>query len=92
MVQLSLVRDWGIVDLFALTGFRERTFPGDDGRLSMVPVDTDNASYESSAKELRTDFALRWSHLIGPLELGVYHFSGTSRDPLLIPDPMGRVR
>ncbi|MDP6374491.1 MAG: hypothetical protein QF921_00990 [Pseudomonadales bacterium] len=89
MVQLSLVRDWGIVDLFALTGFRERTFAGDQGRLNVLPIDTDDATYESSAEELRTDAAVRWSHFWGPLEFGVYHFSGTSRDPLLIPTPDG---
>ena len=33
MVQLSLVRDFGLLDLYLLTGFRERTFPGSDGRL-----------------------------------------------------------
>jgi hypothetical protein len=27
MVNLSLIRDWGVVDLFVLPGFRERTFP-----------------------------------------------------------------
>ena len=33
MVNLSLVNDWGIVDLFLLPGFRERTYAGEEGRL-----------------------------------------------------------
>ena len=33
MVNLSLVQEWGIVDLFLLPGFRERTFAGEEGRL-----------------------------------------------------------
>lgn len=86
MVHLSLVRDWGILDIFALTGFRERTFPGQDGRLRTIPwVDGDHPIYESGAKNKRVDGAIRWSHNIGPFEFGVYHFTGTSREPQLVP-------
>ncbi len=85
MVRLSTVRSWGVLDLFALTGFRERTFPGDDGRFRLpVPI-ADDATYASGAQELRLDGAIRWSHHLGPLEFGVHHFSGTSRDPLFEP-------
>jgi len=86
MAQLSLVRDWGILDLFLLTGFRERTFPGADGRLRWaVPVDTGATRYTSGAGQRRVDGAIRWSHHLGPLSFGIYHFSGTSRDPLFEP-------
>jgi hypothetical protein len=86
MVQLSLVRDWGILDLFLLTGFRERTFPGTEGRLRWaVPVDTGSARYTSGAGQRRIDGAIRWSHDVGPLSFGIYHFAGTSRDPLFEP-------
>jgi hypothetical protein len=82
MAHLSIIRDWGIVDFHLLTGFRERTFPGEDGRLRRaLPVDTNNADYESGAEDKRIDGAIRWSHNLGPLEFGLYHFSGTSRDP-----------
>jgi hypothetical protein len=33
MLKLSLIRDWGVVDLFLLPAFRERTFPGKAGRV-----------------------------------------------------------
>jgi hypothetical protein len=83
MVHVSLVRESGILDLFLLTGFRERVFPGEDGRLRWsVPIDTDDARYESGAEEQRVDAAVRWSQHRGPLSYGIYHFSGTSRDPL----------
>jgi len=86
MVHLSVIRDWGIVDFYLLTGFRERTFAGRDGRLRLsVPIDADRPGYESGAKERRIDGAIRWSHNVGPVEFGLYHFSGTSRDPKLIP-------
>ena len=86
MVHLSLLRDWGILDLLLLTGFRERTFPGADGRPRFyLPVEGDDATYESSAEQARIDGAIRWSHNIGPFDFGLYYFSGTSRDPLYEP-------
>ena len=33
MVNLAVLKDWGAVSLFLLPGFRERTFPGEQGRL-----------------------------------------------------------
>ncbi|MFW6094236.1 MAG: hypothetical protein ACODAC_09705 [Pseudomonadota bacterium] len=86
MVQLALVRDWGMLDLFLLPGFRERTFPGEDGRLRLpVPVDADAAVYASGAGRGRVDGAVRWSRDMGPVSMGVHHFSGTGRDPRLVP-------
>lgn len=85
MVQLSLVRDWGTIDLFMLPGFRERTFPGESGRLRTNPyVDTDLELYEDSRKDKHVDWAVRWSHTVDIWDIGVSHFSGTSRDPRLI--------
>ncbi|WP_027855886.1 hypothetical protein [Marinobacterium jannaschii] len=84
MVNLSLVRDWGILDLFLLPGFRERTFAGDDGRLRFgLPVLTDRATYESAAGENHLDTAIRWSHSVDVYDMGVYWFHGTGRDPVL---------
>jgi hypothetical protein len=85
MVQLSIDRDWGVLDMFALPYFRERTFPGGKGRLRPgLVVDTDHARYESAAEEHHVDFALRYSHTIGNIDFGIYHFSGTGREPTLI--------
>lgn len=84
MINLTLVRDWGNLDLFVLPGFRERTFAGEDGRLrGPFIVDTDNVRYQSSDEEHHVDFAARWSHSIDIWELGVSYFDGTSRDPNL---------
>ncbi|GGO83346.1 hypothetical protein GCM10011348_26900 [Marinobacterium nitratireducens] len=86
MLNLSFARPWGILDLFVLPGFRERTFPGRDGRLRFsLPVDTDRPIYESGAEERHVDAAVRWFRTLGDLDIGLYHFYGTSRDPLLIP-------
>ena len=82
MINLSLLRDWGVLDLFILPGFRERTFPGKEGRLrGYLVVDTDNAEYESAAKQKHTDFAIRWSHTISDYDIGVSYFQGTNREP-----------
>ena len=84
LVNLTLARDWGVLDFFVLPGFRERTYPGREGRLRPEPfVDTDRATYESAAGRHRVDFAVRWSHAVGDFDLGVAHFRGTSREPHL---------
>lgn len=86
MLSVSRVTDWGIVDLYALFGARERTFPGVDGRLrTIAPVATSNAMFDSGAGRERVDAAIRWTHFVGPAEVGLYHFSGTSREPILEP-------
>ena len=85
MVRLSLIRSWGIVDLFVLPGFRERTFPGPEGRLRTALPISEDAIYESGAEARHVDFAARWSHALGAFDIGVSHFSGTARDPRLAP-------
>jgi hypothetical protein len=53
------------------------TFPGTEGRLRFpLVVDTDAADVE---RTLGT--GLRWFHFLGPLDLGVSSFYGTSREP-----------
>jgi hypothetical protein len=85
MVHLSIPRDWGVVDLFLLIGFREQTEPGEKGRLRFrLPVDTDSALYESAAEDHHVDFSARYSHSVGDWDLGIYHFYGTGRDPTLL--------
>jgi len=85
MLNVTWIQNWGIVDFFVLPGFRERTFPGEEGRLrTALVVDTDNAEYESSDEENHVDAAIRWSHAIGSWDIGLYYFNGTSRDPELV--------
>lgn len=83
MAQLSWFTEMGTWDLFVLPLFRERTFPGFKGRLrGPYVVDTDqDAIYESPDKDKHTDYAIRWSHYVGPLDIGISHFTGTNREP-----------
>ena len=87
MVNLELQRDWGLVSLYMLPYFRERTFAGEDGRLrTPLPVDTDRPIYESSDDQSHIDIALRYSHYLGAFDVGVSLFRGTSREPRLVPN------
>ncbi len=84
MINLSFFKDWGTFDLFVLPYFRERTFVGKQGRLrSQLVVDTDNARYESGAKQHHLDVAMRWSQSIGNWDVALSHFYGTNREPVL---------
>lgn len=88
MLNLSLVEDWGILDLFILPGFRERTFPGEVGRLRTIfLVQKNNAQYQSSAENKHVDYAIRWNQSIGNFDIGSSWFNGTSREPLFILSP-----
>ncbi|AGP77402.1 hypothetical protein I633_06155 [Alteromonas mediterranea 615] len=85
MVNLTLIRDWGNLDLFVLPGFRERTFPGLKGRFRPeFEINQDNAIYESSAEDRHIDYAMRWSHTLDAWDIGLSYFNGTARDPSFV--------
>ena len=88
MVHLTWSGDWGALELFGLTGHRERTFPGRHGRLRPEFVmDPKRTSYESAAEEWHLDLAGRYSGSFGPVDVGLSVFDGTSREPTLLPTP-----
>ena len=85
MVNLSYFTPFGAIGLFVLPGFRERTFTDSDARLrGPRPILVDEARYDSGAEEYHVDFAARWSHSFGGVDIGVAHFNGTGREPRLI--------
>ena len=85
MVNFSVSRDWGTVDIFWLPFFRERTFVGTGGRLRGASVvDETRTQYESAAEEWHGDWALRYSHTFGDIDMGLSQFVGTNRDPTLL--------
>jgi hypothetical protein len=84
MVNLALIGDYGTVDLFVLTGFRERTVPGEEGRPRFgAVVDNDLAVYESGKEQGRVDLAARWSKSVSGADIGLSYFYGTGRAPRL---------
>lgn len=88
MISASLELDWGLVDLFILPYFRERTFQGIEGRPRSYPVISDSdAIYESSEQQNHIDYAARIFSYLGDLELGLAYFKGTSREPTFAFEP-----
>ena len=86
MVNLAWQQDWGLISAYVMPYFRERNYPGAEGRLrTPLPVDSDRAVYESSREESHADVALRYSHYVGDVDIGLSLFRGTSREPRLIP-------
>ncbi|MGB0495564.1 MAG: hypothetical protein ACPGJI_04340, partial [Kangiellaceae bacterium] len=85
MLNLSLVKEWGIIDIYLLPYFRERTFAGSEGRPGIPFVNSDRPLYESNDKEKHIDYALRWSHSINEFDIALSWFEGTNRTPSLIP-------
>ena len=85
MLNLNLQREFGEFGFFVMPYFRERTFPGAEGRLrTPLPVDTDNPIYESEDGQQHVDYAFRYSHYLGDLDIGVSAFDGTSREPTFV--------
>ncbi|MBU3021729.1 hypothetical protein KO518_07845 [Aestuariibacter sp. A3R04] len=85
MINLNVYGDWGTLSGFVLPYFRERTFPGEDGRLRPpVEIRDSDASYESDDEEKHIDIALRWQRSMGDWEIGLSYFDGTTREPELL--------
>jgi len=82
MFKLSLERDWGVLDLFYMPMFRERTFPSVEGRPRSQPrVAYELTEYQNHQEKYHQDMALRWSQNLGDWDLGLAHFYGTGREP-----------
>jgi hypothetical protein len=83
MIKASTEREWGTIDLFILPGFRERTFPGEEGRpRPNIVIDTEqDAIYDFSSGNDHIDLAARYFHYIDEWEFGLSFFSGTTREP-----------
>ncbi len=87
MVNFSVPTSFGTVELYVMSGFRERTFPDATARFrGPVPIEDDDAEFESAAENWAMDYAGRYSHTFGPVDLGVSHFYGTNREPRLTLD------
>ena len=90
LVNINLQREYGRFGLYVMPYFRERTFPGVDGRFrAPLVVDTDNPIYESGDEEHHIDLALRYSHYIGDVDIGAHVFEGTSREARFVIAPEG---
>ncbi len=84
MVGLSVYGDHGTFSVYVLPWFREREFLGFGRRLG-GPAPIGSATFESPDGTSHVDFAVRWSHSVGDLDIGLSYFDGTSREPRMIP-------
>ena len=83
MVSVEWQRSWGRISGFLLLGFRERRFPGAEGRLRFpLPIDYAATLFPDGRRAI--DLALRYSHFFGDFDLGVYFFHGTGREPAFV--------
>lgn len=84
MINANIFGDWGTLSLFYLPYFRERTFESNNARFrGPLPIDTDDARYESSLKRWHPDVAVRFEKTFKSLDVGLSAFHGTSREPSL---------
>jgi len=83
MVSLSFYGDYGSLSVYVLPWFREREFLDFGARLG-GPLPIGPATYESPDGQSHVDYALRWSHAIGSVDIGLSYFNGTSREPRMI--------
>ncbi|HEY5632562.1 MAG TPA: hypothetical protein VIT02_02255 [Burkholderiaceae bacterium] len=83
----KLLTQAGAWELYLLPYFRERRFPGEQGRLRTLPrVDTaQDALYESPRRQRHVDAAARWTRTFGALDVGLSYFRGTNREPRFVP-------
>lgn len=85
MLSLSLPIANGLVDIYLMPYFRERTFAGKDGRLRpAIVIDTDNPVYEHPNREHHLDWAVRLKQSFQQTEFALSYFEGTGRDPSII--------
>ena len=88
MVTIEWQRPWGRLSGLVLLGFRQRPFSGTDGRLRVpLPVDTHDALFPDGTRAV--DVAFRYSHFFGDVDVGVYAFHGTGREPAFRVDDAG---
>ena len=84
LIRFGKFTDIGRFEVYYLPYFRERTFPGGDGRQrGPLTVNLDNAEYDEGREEWAGDFALRYQHQIDQFDIGIHVFTGTARAPFL---------
>lgn len=83
LLQFTQMTNVGTFDIYALFGFRPRTFLGEDSRLrTPITVDTHDGMQETSSEPM--DMALRWQKTWSDFTVALGQFHGVSRDPHLI--------
>ncbi|MEM1320498.1 MAG: hypothetical protein AAGG75_09585 [Bacteroidota bacterium] len=84
MVQLSYASTFGTFDLFYLPYSRSLQFGNAAGRpRTPIILSDEEVRFEASQEAWAPSASLRWSHFIGPMDIGLHYFYGNAREPLL---------
>ena len=91
MISLNYNHSYGNFDLFIMPFFKERIFPGRNGRPRLaLEVDKSTVAYESSSKKNKIDAAVRYSTVYDDYDIGIAHFYGNNRSPELNVNPLSQ--
>lgn len=86
LVSVSYQSKLGTFTGYVMPYFRERHFPGLDGRPAIpLEVDRSQTIFAADDNNWHTDWAVRYTHIFGPVDFGASYFNGLSRDPNLLP-------
>lgn len=86
LASAALNTSLGTFSAYVMPMFRERRFPGAEDRPNLpLPVARKLTRYESSKGDDHVDWAARWQINRQGLDVGLSYFSGTDRDPQLMP-------
>ncbi|MEJ7728680.1 MAG: hypothetical protein WKG00_05650 [Polyangiaceae bacterium] len=84
-VEVGYAGEVASLRLYYLPLFRERTFPGVDGRLRFAaPIDGENAAFEPDLGRWTPSGAARLALRGGDFDVGLSVFSGLSREPRFV--------
>ena len=87
MINLRFLPEYGTFSIYLLPYFRERSFSGPEGRFrGPTEIEKDNSEFESTDALHNLDVALRYSHYFSDVDFGLSYFTGTSREPLILPN------
>jgi hypothetical protein len=83
MLNVDYASGFGTWHFYFMPFSRLRLYPGVSGRLRPpLPIAQTSPIYNGSAGRSHRDFAGRWSHSLGPLDIGISQFYGTTREPI----------
>ena len=83
MVRLNIFQEWGDVAIFILPYFRQRSYFSQFKRLSTsIPI-REKAEFEGSLNSRNIDYALRYQNYFANLDIGISHFRGINRQPMI---------
>ncbi len=88
MAKVSFASDYGEFSAYWLPYFRTRTFPAQDSALGGLPgVDGDKnkVAFEGKRRRWHQDYAFRWNHTIGDIDVAFSWFDGVDRTPIVLP-------